>query len=132
MQLHDDGGWEIWLAIQACPHRKLGNKSSNRTHFSYSARVMMCLGPTHGTLVLLDDPTTSLKTFSLDTLKAGQVVYSHNSSSRHQYDHLLFQASDGFNILNVLFHVEIRFKASIIFRVGRFNRYSNLNLIRCT
>ena len=78
---------------------------------SYS--VMMCLGPTHGNLVLLDDPTTSLKTFSLDTLKAGEVVYSHNSSSRHHYDHILFQASDGYNILNVLFHVEIRFKASI-------------------
>ena len=54
-----------------------------------------------------------LRSFTLDLLHAGKVVYRHNSTNRNLHDHVLFQASDGFNTLNVMFKVDVRFKASL-------------------
>ncbi|XP_038060993.1 extracellular matrix protein FRAS1-like [Patiria miniata] len=62
-------------------------------------------GPRHGRLIKLPDRTRA-KTFTLNDLVAGNIRYAHDGSET-QYDAIAFQVTDGHNVINVLFYIQI-------------------------
>ncbi|XP_033644314.1 extracellular matrix protein FRAS1-like [Asterias rubens] len=62
-------------------------------------------GPRHGRLVKFPD-RSRLKTFPLNDLIAGNIRYVHDGSET-QFDAVVFQVTDGHNVINVLFYIQI-------------------------
>ncbi|OCT97312.1 hypothetical protein XELAEV_18009537mg [Xenopus laevis] len=66
--------------------------------------------PRNGQLVILPGKSSAHK-FRLDDIRNGIIHYVHDGSDSHS-DVILFQASDGYHFLNILFHVEVTEKTS--------------------
>ena len=62
-------------------------------------------GPNHGRLLKFPERTRS-ETFTLDDLRMGNIRYAHDGSET-EHDAVLFQVTDGHNVLNVLFSIQI-------------------------
>ncbi|XP_066304374.1 extracellular matrix organizing protein FRAS1-like [Branchiostoma lanceolatum] len=62
-------------------------------------------GPAHGRLASRNEQ--QLDTFTLAELHAGSIRYVHDGSET-QSDVVLLQVSDGFNLVNILFNIQIR------------------------
>ncbi|XP_053317651.1 extracellular matrix organizing protein FRAS1 [Spea bombifrons] len=67
--------------------------------------VAVLESPRHGRLVI-PPGNTPLNQFRLDDIKNGLLHYVHDGSES-QSDVILFQVNDGYNFINVLFHVKI-------------------------
>ncbi|KAL3876627.1 hypothetical protein ACJMK2_034445 [Sinanodonta woodiana] len=71
--------------------------------------ITVLQGPKQGSIVqkALLGP---VRTFSLQDLRSGNIVYQHNPRGTSALDAIVFQASGGFNLLTFLLNIEIRAK----------------------
>lgn len=68
-----------------------------------SVAIMLVDGPHHGQLFVTDE---KVHMFTLEELTQEQVIYSHDGSSKES-DLVLLQASDEYNVVNLLLHIYI-------------------------
>ncbi|XP_070544831.1 extracellular matrix organizing protein FRAS1-like [Ptychodera flava] len=62
-------------------------------------------GPMHGNMVIMPQGTP-VYSFTMDDLRKGNLRYTHDGSET-EHDVILMQASDGHNILNIMFDVRV-------------------------
>ncbi|XP_053559271.1 LOW QUALITY PROTEIN: extracellular matrix organizing protein FRAS1 [Bombina bombina] len=72
--------------------------------------IIVLEAPRYGRLMIPPD-TTPIHKFRLDDIRNGKLHYVHDGSES-QSDMILFQANDGHNFQNILFHIKVNDKKS--------------------